>query len=80
MLTNRPKGLIIPIIKPTQNNKIKLQPKCRFCENLNPWLDRGEFDDVVMCFEMGVVDKGNVDEVTECPEFKWVDELKEVIK
>lgn len=33
------------------------KPKCRFCKNLNPWVDR-ELDEVMMCFEIGVVDKG----------------------
>ncbi|MGL5765957.1 MAG: hypothetical protein ACRCX8_09990 [Sarcina sp.] len=83
MIVNKPKGLVKPEVKPTPNNlqgnKVKLQPKCRFCKHLNPWVDR-ELDEVMMCFELGVVDKGDVDKITECPEFRLVDELKEVVE
>lgn len=87
MIVNKPKGLVKPETKPVpnnlQDNRVKLQPKCRFCKHLDPrteWIGL----EVVMCAEFWKLDGvTNVEDISHkigCGGFKWIDELKEVVE
>lgn len=78
MLVSRP---IIPIIKPSQSKKTKLQPKCRFCEHLSIFADWYEHE-LHICYknyDTCIMVDDSPSEIG-CTYFEWIDELKGLIK
>ncbi|MGL5647045.1 MAG: hypothetical protein ACRDDY_04275 [Clostridium sp.] len=75
------KSEVNPTPNNLQGNKVRLQPKCRFCKNLSPDVDW--VDEVLhMCNKLYSIDIVDVDDKPselDCPYFRWIDELKEVV-
>ncbi|MGL5458971.1 MAG: hypothetical protein ACRDBY_05100 [Cetobacterium sp.] len=84
MVARKPKGLVNPKVKPVpsnlRGNKVKLQPKCRFCKNLDPNVEWEEHELHICYKDWYNNDVEDDSDLIKCPYFEWVDELKEVVE